>query len=186
MALGDSYATLTDLKARFSIADSVDDAQLSAALDAASRSVESFCDRQFNDAFTASVRQFRATTPVLLVVDDFSTADGLTVTVSGTVLEAGAYTAEPFGPGPFWKLRTVGVGRWPVGSVVEVSARWGWAAVPAPVKEATLIIAAELFKLKDAPFGVAGFGEFGVVRVRDNPKAASLLYPYRPTGPRVL
>ncbi|MEU6267691.1 phage head-tail connector protein [Saccharopolyspora shandongensis] len=186
MALGDPYAELTELKARFGITDAVDDSQLSAALEAASRNVESFCDRQFNDAGVASVRQFRATTPGLLVVDDFSTADGLTVTVDGVALEAGTYTAEPFGPGPFWKLRTVGVGRWPIGGVVEVSARWGWAAVPAPVKEATLIVAAELFKLKDAPFGVAGFGEFGVVRVRDNPKAASLLYPYRPTGPRVL
>jgi hypothetical protein len=33
--------------------------------------------------------------------------------------------------------------------------------------------------LKDAPFGVAGFGEFGAVRVRNNPRAMALLQPYR-------
>jgi hypothetical protein len=71
---------------------------------------------------------------------------------------------------------------WPaycVRRAVQITALWGWSAVPDPVKQATLIIAAEQWKLKDAPFGVAGFGEFGPIRVRDNPMAASLLARYR-------
>jgi hypothetical protein len=41
------------------------------------------------------------------------------------------------------------------------------------------MLAEETFKLKDAPFGVAGFGDFGVVRVRENPAVARLLAPYK-------
>jgi hypothetical protein len=47
------------------------------------------------------------------------------------------------------------------------------------VKQAALIAATDLFKLKDAPYGVAGFGEFGAVRIQDNLRVASLLAPYR-------
>lgn len=61
---------------------------------------------------------------------------------------------------------------------VQVTATFGWPAVPNRVHEAAVLIAIETFKLKDAPFGVAGFSEFGVVRVRDNPKIARLLSKY--------
>jgi hypothetical protein len=40
------------------------------------------------------------------------------------------------------------------------------------------MLAEETFKMKDAPFGVAGFSDFGAVRVRDNPKVMSLLNRY--------
>jgi hypothetical protein len=42
-------------------------------------------------------------------------------------------------------------------------------------------MAAETWKLKDAPFGVLGIDEFGVVRVRQNKMAASKLAPYSKT-----
>jgi hypothetical protein len=47
------------------------------------------------------------------------------------------------------------------------------------VKQACLLLAAEILKLKDAPFGVAGFDGFGVVRVGQNRRATALLGPYR-------
>jgi hypothetical protein len=62
---------------------------------------------------------------------------------------------------------------------LQVTARWGWTAVPAPVADACLILAEEDFKLKDSPFGVGGYGQFGIIRVRDNPMAARMLAPYR-------
>ena len=45
---------------------------------------------------------------------------------------------------------------------IQVTGVFGWPAVPLAVKQAALIAAADLFRLKDAPFGVAGFGEFAV------------------------
>jgi len=61
---------------------------------------------------------------------------------------------------------------------VQVIARWGWAAIPEPVKQTVKITASEISKLKDAPFGVAGFDQYGAVRVRANPIAMWLLGPY--------
>jgi hypothetical protein len=59
-----------------------------------------------------------------------------------------------------------------------VTARWGWSAVPAAVKTATVLRAVNLFKRKDAPHGVAGFDGFGVVRLRQDPDVMVLLQPY--------
>lgn len=61
---------------------------------------------------------------------------------------------------------------------LRVTATFGWPAVPAAVQQACIVLAEELFKLKDAPFGVAGWGEYGQIRVRENPKVAELLRRY--------
>ena len=61
-------------------------------------------------------------------------------------------------------------------SVSVTSTRWGWAAVPPKVKLATLVLAKDYASLRDTRFGVAGFGEFGVVRTRiDNLQVLQLL-----------
>jgi hypothetical protein len=51
--------------------------------------------------------------------------------------------------------------------------------VPTPVSEACRIVAEEMFKLRDTPFGIGGYGDFGVIRVRDNPFAARMLKDYK-------
>jgi hypothetical protein len=48
---------------------------------------------------------------------------------------------------------------------VQITALWGWPAVPSLVTEACYQLAEETFKLKDAPFGVAGVNDFGVLRI---------------------
>lgn len=195
MALGDLYATAGELKTRLDITTSGYDTQLTQALTVASRGAEKWCQRQFNDAGAASARVYYPTNCGMVAVEDFSTTTGLVIaTDSGadgtyeTTLASSQYELSPLNgivngmPGwPYWRIHTVnatlptGTGR----ASVQVTARWGWAAVPADVKEAALIVAEETFKLKDAPFGVAGFGEYGVVRIRANPKAAEMLADYR-------
>lgn len=199
MPLGDPYAELGELKNRLNIPDADSDTQLNQALSASSRGVERFCRRQFNQVTTASARVYHPITPVLTFVDDFHTSTDLEVKVD----EGGDgsfatpftdYQLEPLNgivdgePGwPFWRLRAIASASFPQADrpAVQVTAQWGWAEVPIPVQEATLIVAEETFKLKDAPFGVAGFGEFGSVRVRENPKVAQMLSPYRRTAVRV-
>ena len=61
---------------------------------------------------------------------------------------------------------------------IQVDGRVRVARGPAAVKQASLIAAADLFRLKDAPFGIAGYGEFGAVRVTANPRVMSLLKRY--------
>jgi len=194
MALGDPYASLADLKARLNIpaADTDHDAELEDKLKGASREVEAFCGRQFNNAGSASPRLYYPESPWLVEVDDFHTTTSLTVKtgVDGsfdTTWSAADYELEPLNGivegqtgWPYWQIKAVGGRTFPCGrrATVEITAVWGWAAVPDPIKDATLIIASESFKLREAPFGVAGFGEFGVVRITTNQVAMRKLAPY--------
>lgn len=199
MALGDPYATLDELKNRLRIglSDTTDDSALTSALAVASRAIDKACNRQFNDAGAASARVFRTDNWYRAEVDDFSTTTGLVIKSDEAddgqfevTWQAGLdYQLEPLNgvvdgePGwPYWIICATEsnyFNTWARWAQLEVTARWGWAAVPAAIKEATLIVAEETFKLKDAPFGVAGFGEYGAVRVRNNPMAWNLIAPYR-------
>lgn len=199
MALGDPYATLAQLKTRLNISDTNDDTALTSALAAASRAIEGYCGRQFNDAGSASARVYYPDDLVTVTVDDFSTTAGLIVAADysnagtySTVISASNYQLEPLNnvfdgtPGwPYYRIRaiqtwyplliaSVGFPR----TAIQITAQWGWSAVPNPVVEACLMLAEETFKMKDAPFGVAGFSNYGAVRVRDNPKVDSLLARY--------
>lgn len=195
MALGDVYVDVDDLKVRLGIDDEDDAARLIGAVWAASRGIDKFCRRQFNDAETASARTYRATSDCLVSIDDFSTTDGLIVKldtgddgVFETTLTSSEFECEPLNgivdgePGwPFWKVRAVGYRPFPVlrRAGVQVTARWGWATVPKPVVEACRVAAEELFKLRDTPFGIGGYGDFGIVRARDNPFVARMCSPYK-------
>jgi hypothetical protein len=62
---------------------------------------------------------------------------------------------------------------------VQVTATWGWASVPGPVKQACLMQAANFVRRKDNPFGITGFADAGLLRIREDPDVAALLDPYR-------
>ncbi len=62
---------------------------------------------------------------------------------------------------------------------IQVTARWGWPVVPPEITEATLLLAARLFKRKDSPGGVASFGDFGPVRISNiDVDVTNLLAPF--------
>lgn len=199
MALGDLYIDTTDLKDRLEIEDDDDMVRLTGAVEAATHGVNTFCGRQFNDAGAVSARVFKATDGCLAYVDDFSTTTGLIIKTDddddGTferTWAASEYELEPLNgivdgvPGwPYWRIRYVGTGRgFPQlrRAGLQVSARWGWTAVPANVTEASRIAAEEIFKLRDTPFGIGGYGDFGVIKVRDNPFTSRMLKKYQRTG----
>lgn len=197
MALGDPYATAAELKTRLRITDSADDTMLSAAVDVASRGIESLTGRQFNNASTASARVFRPRAATWASVDDFYTTTDLVVATdeSGDGTFETTWLASEY---ELWPLNGVVDGQtgWPYSTIraatgarrfgpslcdrlrLRVTARWGWAAVPSPVKEATLILAEDLFKLRDTPFGAGGYGEYGRIRARQNPEVWLRVCPY--------
>jgi hypothetical protein len=197
MAIGDSYSTLAVLKGRLGITDTNDDAALTRALGAVSRGVERFTRRQFNKDAAPSLRIYNATSPGLVIVDDFYSTAGLIVATdsagNGTAdvtWTAGDYQPEPLNgivhgvPGwPFWKVRAVGGARkFPSvlnRACVQITAPWGWAVVPDPVTEASLIVSEDVFKLKDIAFGIQGYAEWGYARVKENLIACEMLRPYR-------
>jgi hypothetical protein len=199
MALGDTYATVEELKSRLSIPlTKIDfDDDLQDALTAASEEIEKHCNRQFNKATSASARDYAVKYPYTADVDDFYSTTGLIIQTDATgdgtfetTWIAGDYELHPLNgivdgqPGwPYSEVQAVNTQRFPGGwryrrARLRVTALWGWANVPAPVKTACLIMAARNFQLKDAPLGVAGMSDFGVVRVQDDKIAQSKLSKY--------
>jgi hypothetical protein len=203
VAIGDPYATEEDLKVRMGVpaADTGDDARFTQAVLAASRGIERVCKRQFNRADAATARTLYPTRDRLVICPDFHTADGLVVQTDSTgdgtfdtTIAIADLQPEPLDNvqdgiegWPYWRIKAVGGTTFPrlTRASVRVTAQWGWAAVPADIKEATQIAAAELWKLKDAPLGVTGQADWGMIRVRDNPKVYSLIAPYARSRKRV-
>src|SRR6266536_6181673 len=198
--IGDPYISRSQLAAYLSIplsvADPGRDAKLDAALAAASRAVEDHCRRQFNTNAAVTARVYEPTAQSLVLVDDFFDATTLIVqkknfsSVSwGTALAATEFELEPrngvVNGQPGWPYRRIilpwGQG-FRTGERVQVTAKWGWSSVPAAVIQATYILAAQYYKLPDAPLGIAGFGSgpdgFSAVKVKDVSQAWSLLCPY--------
>lgn len=174
------YASLAQLKDLFTITDTDRDSVLVDKLAAASRSIDTTTDRRFYLDTAATARVINPTRRVVqdddgwrLLVADIGDLDDLVVEAG----RASAWTditssveAEPTDAIEEGKAVTsllrIG-GTWPTGAGrrVRVTARWGWPAVPQGVHEATLILAARLFKRKDSPEGVLGSSEWGVIRL---------------------
>lgn len=195
------YATGLDLKQRLTGLTTVNDELYEAAVTAASRFVDWYCDRVFSKSTSAETRTFRATTARLVNLPDFSdvvSVATLKTDPAGTgsfdvEWSAGDYQLAPIDaqygpePRPYTRIEAVGSARFPCPSFtgrsdrVQITGVFGWpVAPPAAVREATLIVASKLFRLKDAPFGYARLGEEGYARVRaENPEATQLLEPYR-------
>lgn len=62
---------------------------------------------------------------------------------------------------------------------VSIQGVWGWEAIPPGVTMAALYLAAEMFKSKDSPFGVAGISDLGLVKIQASPWVVELLRPYK-------
>jgi hypothetical protein len=66
---------------------------------------------------------------------------------------------------------------------VQIIGTWGWPQVPPAVHQAALLIASDWVKLKDAPWGVAGISDIGIVKTNPNPWITEQLRAYiRPRG----
>ena len=150
MALGDPYAAPSELEDRLGTTDT--GGHYGVLLDAASRAVESFTGRQFNKTVTATARSYRAVDRLRLPVDDFHTITDLAIVVDGTAWAVTDVDPRPWSGvvngqegWPFFDLFAVDrTWPWSRRGKIDVTAQWGWAAVPAPIREATLDVAAML------------------------------------------
>ena len=189
------YVTVDDVKDRFGISDTVDDYKIRKAILAASRGINDVCKRRFYLDAVATARPYWRDSSIATTVHDFYTTSGLVVAtdqdddgVYETTWAGTDYQLEPLGGivnsetgWPYNLIRAVEAKTFPQAkrANVQVTAKWGWAQIPPPISDATALLTAELFKLKDAPFGIAGFSDYGPVRVRDNPIVMRMISPYR-------
>lgn len=180
MAIANGYAALDDIKDYLGVpsGDTANTTKLERAVEAASRKIDSYCGRIFYDTGSATAKTFKADDPYQLDVPDFHTTTGFVAKTDttddgtfDTTWVAADYQIEPLNPAPgwpWWWITAIDEKTFPTGSRrarVQITAQWGWAAVPTDVENVCLELAGELFKRKDAPFGVAGFNDFGPVRV---------------------
>lgn len=170
------YVELDELKAMLQIDDYVDDNLLAGHIEAASRTVDDICHRTFSLDAVASARTFYPQSSLVCSVDDIGTTAGLLVKIDDSLVGTFDFTVTDFTAQPDNALaRNVPITKliaydtyWPtdIRPTVQVTARWGWPAVPEPVKSATAIMAGRLFKRADSLLGVAGFGDLGAITLR--------------------
>lgn len=197
MALGDDYVTASELKAELGITDTVDDTQLELAIDAASSWINAYCERDFNQASAATARVFQPLSPFVCYVDDIASTTNLAVKTDvsslGTYTETWSTTDYELRPvnaivngqaHAYTSILSVQSRTFPYArrSPVQVTAIWGWPAVPKQVKKACMVQAARLYKRRFSPEGVLGGAEgMGPVRVghKLDPDVCALLSAFR-------
>lgn len=190
-----AYADLSALSTRLGFGDSFDNDLLVGALAAAEASIDIWCRRTFTVPTATSTRTYLPMGQDC-IVDDIATTTSLVITDNGAAVSNDDLVLDPpngVGPDgregwPYWRIRRADGSSWATDGnkrTVSVTAKFGWAAVPVAVREATLVLASDLFHAKDTRLGVAGFGDMGVIRIRENGLLQSLLANYmRPAGPR--
>lgn len=191
VAIGGPYNTRATLKREMGIPDSdtAKDTSLDEALAHAANAIHTYTGRQFGKTETASERTFVAD-GTGVDVHDFWTTEGLIIDGTAWDSATSSYVLLPRNgiknQVPGWAYERLGrtLQLHPIYTAlrnydleVVVTAKWGWSAVPANVYSASLMLAMDNEKSGDAPFGVAGFGDY-VVRVKANPKVAELLDPF--------
>lgn len=197
--MANEYATSSELKATLSLTgETFADADIALALTAASRGIDNYCNRRFYaDPDATQVRYYSPDHPRVLPITDLVTLTALAVDVDGDGAFEQAWTEnthfvlEPLNAateGKPWTTLTVHPrgGRYfptyqPRG--VRVTGKFGWAAVPDAVKEATVILASKLMRrAREAPFGVVSVGveEGSAMRIAaSDPDVNFLLRSYR-------
>jgi hypothetical protein len=202
MTITNGYATRNQVKAalRIGTADTLDDDLIDNCVGAASRLIDGYCNRRFWQSGTAEARIFQAEDSFYCSIDDIA---GTALTLKSSTQADGTfdltwsrsdYQLEPLNgnlDGLTWsydKIRAVGDYLFPTvnanygeQALVQVTAIFGWPAVPEPVTQATIIQASRIFKRYDSPLGVVGFGDLGQIRVSRylDPDMAQLVEPYR-------
>ncbi len=170
-----------------SISDNTDNDLLEDLIESASRSIDRIANRRFYLDATASARLYRAYSDIFVYIDDLGSTTDLVVktdsngngTYSKTLTLNQDYILDPLtAPSlsrPYTQLTMVSnTESWPIfpgltqnglRPGVQVTARWGWPSVPDDINMACLILTADLYKRKDAPGGILGLGDLGVVRM---------------------
>lgn len=176
-----AIVNLDDFKRYVGSQQLADEPLLELAIATAESWVQNYCRRDFTvaDPDAPTTRIFPGTTSAYLDLPDFIAVDS--VTVDDVALDATGF--EPYSDGPmrpFIGLRALGGLRpwstwFDAAYPVSVSAAWGWPAVPAAAKMATLVVAKDILANRDVSFGIVGFTDYAGVRAKENPQVAMLL-----------
>lgn len=172
MAVIDAYATAVEYRGRVTKSDTGDDATILAQLTAISRLIDQRCRRFFTQDTILAARVFDGNGKARVWIDDIATATGLIVKadLNGDYDYADSNETLTLNT-DFWlgpdntnfgaevrpwtfieliptsaKATTFPLQR----KAVEITATWGWPAIPGAIKEATISITRELRDIQEA------------------------------------
>jgi hypothetical protein len=198
VAITNGYCTLAEVKAALRITDSVDDTLLEQSVEAASRRIDGYCGRFFYKTAATAVPVF-AVDSYSLPVSDISSTTGLVVkldsaadgTYSQTLTLNTDYFVEPTDYAilgrPIRRITMSGGYAFPIFVLpaypgVQVTAQWGWNAVPDDVREACVLLSIRQFARYNAALGVLAFAEMAITVRAVDPDVRDLLQPYKILG----
>ena len=190
-----AYTTISLVKDYLGIptAEASQDTALTAAVNAATETVNGVCNTDFES--TTEARVFRPADPSVVYVDQFNTLTGRAAktdtsddgTFDTTLTITTDFVVEPFNTAPFTMLRNVS-GTWPTytsnRATVQVTAAYGdqvATGVPYAIQQAALMLAARYYQRRSSPLGITtGFQDWGPMRIsRQDPDVAALLQQYK-------
>jgi len=168
------YITLVDLRDYVTRSgETADDAYLTVAAGAASRAVDRHTSRQFGKVDTSQARRYtacwdRRRSRWVVEVDDLYSAAGLAVAVAAGPVDV--FDLEPvnaLSDGKVYERLVIdpASANHPAGraenEVTATTDKWGWAAVPTAVRNATLLQGSRFFSRRNSPYGIAGSPDQG-------------------------
>lgn len=178
MALTNCYCTLAELQARLGVDDTVDDNTLEQVITGVSRMIDDYTRRRFYVS-TSETRYYTPRHSDVVEIDDATAITTVATDDDGDRTYENTWAATDYDlcpvnasadGQPYTTIETApnGVYSFPVGvrKGLKLVGSFGYAATaPAVVREACLLQAARIFKRKDAPFGIAGAPDLGMLRI---------------------
>jgi len=179
-----SNLSVADYRAWSGNNDAPDESFVQAAIDAAEEAINDHCSRQFVVAHVSNTST-RLYVPAGQIIRIHDAVEVTVVADDGATVASTGYQLEPLNnltvageTVPYDQIRRLSGYSWACDygrATVAVTARWGWTALPAKYTEATKILTGDILAQASVRNGVVGFGEFGALRVRENPMVAFLL-----------
>lgn len=203
----------TEAQVRAEIKDTqlgvVDQDLILKSINTASRWIDYVCSggvansRRFWKDAAPVTRTFQCEDRTFVYLDDIATKSGLIIKTdndddgtyeatwtAGVDYDLWPLNADASGvaePMAFWKVVAVGDKTFPLyerRAGLQVTATWGWPAIPKQVEEACILKSIALLLRKDSPMGVLAQGDFGALKIpKEDPDVNNLLEPFIKTRP---
>jgi hypothetical protein len=192
MAIVNGYASLAQVKAALRLTDTVDDTLIENAIESASRRIDGYTSRWFYKTAQTPVQVYPATLYECGTLNDMATTS-VTVKIDSvgdgsyatTWTQGQQYQLEPLNAGlsgkPYRRIVAINGFNFPVAvdkPLVQVTAQWGWNAVPSDVTQACILLSMRQFARLNAALGVVGFADMAMQVRAVDPDVRDLLNPY--------
>ena len=193
MPIVNGYCTLAQVKAALRLTDNADDTLLESAIQSASRRIDEECNRWFYKTNQTPVQVYPASIYECGVLNDIANSS-VTVKIDSvgdgsyatTWTQGQQYQLEPLNTvitgKPYRRIVCINGYSFPIVDdkpLVQVTAQWGWNAVPSDVEQACILLSMRQFARLNAALGVVGFADMAIQVRAVDPDVRDLLHSYK-------